>query len=156
MALHSYMISVLLRQWRSVVFSAAECRDAPLANMLAAMQFHDGPLAGIKGVQSTIGDYTVDDAEPSKQKVHSTSRDIQSGLSYIRFCWLSTALLNSESNACGISEIRSALLRLNFCCTSTALLDSHLHACGMSELGRASKYLGGMQKLHRPKHNDVM
>lgn len=35
--------------------------------------FHDGPLAGIKGVQSTIGDYTVDDAEPSKQKIGFTA-----------------------------------------------------------------------------------
>ena len=40
------------------------------------MQFHDGPLAGIKGVQSTIGDYTVDDAEPSKQKVHNKVKTI--------------------------------------------------------------------------------
>ena len=33
------------------------------------LQIQDGPLAGIEAMQSTIGEYTVDDEEPTKQKV---------------------------------------------------------------------------------------
>ena len=36
------------------------------------MQVQEGPLAGVKGVQTTIGEYTIDDSEPIRQKVHST------------------------------------------------------------------------------------
>ena len=35
------------------------------------LQIQDGPLAGIEAMQSTIGEYTVDDDEPTKQKVQS-------------------------------------------------------------------------------------
>ena len=38
----------------------------------AVMQIQEGPLAGVKGVQTTIGEYTIDDSEPIRQKVHFT------------------------------------------------------------------------------------
>jgi len=37
------------------------------------MQIQDGPLAGVKGVQTTIGEYTIDDSEPVRQKVCNVS-----------------------------------------------------------------------------------
>ncbi|KAL0046121.1 hypothetical protein WJX82_003070 [Trebouxia sp. C0006] len=33
----------------------------------------DGPLAGVKGVQTTIGEYTIDDSEPVRQKIGFTA-----------------------------------------------------------------------------------
>ena len=36
-------------------------------------QIQDGPLAGVKGVQTTIGEYTIDDSEPVRQKVCGVS-----------------------------------------------------------------------------------
>ena len=39
------------------------------ADVLCVIQIQDGPLAGIQALQSTIGQYTVDDNEPTKQKV---------------------------------------------------------------------------------------
>ncbi len=40
---------------------------------LFIVQIQDGPLAGVKGVQTTIGEYTIDDSEPVRQKVCSLS-----------------------------------------------------------------------------------
>ena len=37
--------------------------------LLFTAQIQDGPLAGVKGVQTTIGEYTIDDSEPVRQKV---------------------------------------------------------------------------------------
>ena len=31
------------------------------------MQIQEGPLAGLKGVQTTIGEYTIDNSEPVQQ-----------------------------------------------------------------------------------------
>ena len=33
------------------------------------LQFQDGPLKGEKAIQSTVGEYSLDDNEPSKQNV---------------------------------------------------------------------------------------
>ena len=35
------------------------------------MRIQEGPLAGVKGVQTTIGEYTLDDNEPVPQEVYS-------------------------------------------------------------------------------------
>ncbi len=38
-------------------------------DFLFTAQIQDGPLTGVKGVQTTIGEYTIDDSEPVRQKV---------------------------------------------------------------------------------------
>lgn len=59
--------SVLSLRLRPKSCNSNPSRGQPF--VIAVLQFQDGPLQGIKGMQSTIGDYNLDDAEPTKQKV---------------------------------------------------------------------------------------
>lgn len=53
----------------SRIIIALLCVSDTHATVEHLMQIQDGPLAGIKAMQSTIGEYTVDNDEPTKQKV---------------------------------------------------------------------------------------